>query len=126
MELLTNNPWEGNGPGTANFIELGVIVPRGPELEVPIATFRACSETFVAFSSPSTFRAAEASVITEALRAAAGRTAGTAGSRRTARTQTYDAANKIRRLGTSRANYCEHVRSMSPDCTRLPQEVEAG
>jgi hypothetical protein len=79
MELLTNNPWEGNGPGTANFIELGVIVTRGPELEVSSATLRACSETFVAFSSPSTFRAAESGVIIEGLRAAAGRTAGTGG-----------------------------------------------
>ena len=48
MEILTNCPWKGNVRELANFIERAVIITRGQQLEVPLATLRTSSDTVVA------------------------------------------------------------------------------
>jgi formate hydrogenlyase transcriptional activator len=105
MEILTNCPWKGNVRELANFIERAVIVTRGEELEVPVATLPASSDTVVAVSSPSTFRQAESSVIIEALRAAAGRIAGERGAAERLGLKRTTLQNKIRRLGITKVQY---------------------
>jgi formate hydrogenlyase transcriptional activator len=105
MEILTNYPWKGNVRELANFVERAVIVTRGEELEVPIATLRTSSDTAVAVSSASTFRQAESGVIVEALRAAAGRIAGNGGAAEQLGLKRTTLQNKIRRLGITKAQY---------------------
>jgi formate hydrogenlyase transcriptional activator len=56
MEMLTNYSWNGNVRELANFIESAVIITRGQQLEVPLATLPTSSETVAAVSSSSTFR----------------------------------------------------------------------
>ena len=107
MEILTNCPWKGNVRELANFIERAVIVTRGEELEVPVATLPTSSDTVVAVSSPSTFRQAESSVIIEALRAAAGRIAGRGGAAERLGLKRTTLQNKIRRLGIMKAHYLQ-------------------
>jgi formate hydrogenlyase transcriptional activator len=105
MEILTNCPWKGNVRELANFIERAVIVTRGEELEVPVATLPTSSDTVVAVSSSSTFRQAESSVIIEALRAAAGRIAGKSGAAERLGLKRTTLQNKIRRLGIMKVQY---------------------
>ena len=105
MEILTNCPWKGNVRELANFIERAVIVTRGEELEVPIAALPTSSDTVVAVSSTSSFRQAECSVITEALRAASGRIAGIGGAAERLGLKRTTLQNKIRRLGIAKAQY---------------------
>jgi len=105
METLTNCPWKGNVRELANFIERAVIVTRGEELEVPIAALQTSSDTVVAVSSTSSFRQAECSVITEALRAASGRIAGNGGAAERLGLKRTTLQNKIRRLGIAKAHY---------------------
>jgi formate hydrogenlyase transcriptional activator len=105
MEILTNCPWKGNVRELANFIERAVIVTRGEELEVPIAALRTSSDTVVAVSSTSSFRQAESSVITEALRAASGRIAGVGGAAERLGLKRTTLQNKIRRLGITKTQY---------------------
>ena len=105
MEMLTNCSWKGNVRELANFIERAVIVTRGEELEVPVATLPTSSDTVVAVSSPSTFRQAESSVIVEALRAAAGRIAGKGGAAERLGLKRTTLQNKIRRLGIMKVQY---------------------
>ena len=105
MEMLTNCSWKGNVRELANFIERAVIVTRGEELEVPVATLSTASDTVVAVSSPSTFRQAESSVIVEALRAAAGRIAGKGGAAERLGLKRTTLQNKIRRLGIMKVQY---------------------
>ena len=105
MEILTNCPWKGNVRELANFIERAVIVTRGEELEVPIAALRTSSNTVVAVSSTSSFRQAESSVITEALRAASGRIAGVGGAAERLGLKRTTLQNKIRRLGITKTQY---------------------
>jgi formate hydrogenlyase transcriptional activator len=105
MEMLTNYPWRGNVRELANFIERAVIITRGQQLEVPLATLPTSSDTIVAVGSNSTFRQAESSVIVEALRAAAGRIAGKGGAAERLGLKRTTLQNKIRRLGIARAEY---------------------
>ena len=105
METLTNYPWNGNVRELANFIERAVIITRGQQLEVPLATLRTSSDTVVAVSSNSTFRQAESSVIIEALRAAAGRIAGQGGAAERLGLKRTTLQNKIRRLGIMKVQY---------------------
>ena len=105
METLTNYPWNGNVCELANFIERAVIITRGQQLEVPLATLRTSSDTVVAVSSNSTFRQAESSVIIEALRAAAGRIAGQGGAAERLGLKRTTLQNKIRRLGIMKVQY---------------------
>ena len=107
MEMLTNCPWKGNIRELANFVERAVILSRGDELEVPIAELATSSETTVAVGTPSTFRQAESSVIIDALRAASGRIAGKGGAAERLGLKRTTLQNKIRRLGISKANYCD-------------------
>ena len=107
MEMLTNCPWKGNIRELANFIERAVILTRGDELEVPVAELATSSEINVAIGTPSTFRQAESSVIIDALRAAAGRIAGKGGAAERLGLKRTTLQNKIRRLGISKANYCQ-------------------
>jgi formate hydrogenlyase transcriptional activator len=107
MEMLTNYPWKGNIRELANFIERAVILTRGEELEVPLAELATSSETNVAFGRASTFRQAESSVIIGALRAASGRIAGKGGAAERLGLKRTTLQNKIRRLGISKANYCQ-------------------
>ena len=107
MEVLTNCPWKGNIRELANFIERAVILTRGDELEVPVAELATSSEINVAIGTPSTFRQAESSVIIDALRAAAGRIAGKGGAAERLGLKRTTLQNKIRRLGISKANYCQ-------------------
>ena len=107
MEMLTNCPWRGNIRELANFIERAVILTRGHELEVPVSELPTSSEISVAIGAPSTFRQAESSVIIDALRSASGRIAGKGGAAERLGLKRTTLQNKIRRLGISRANYCE-------------------
>jgi formate hydrogenlyase transcriptional activator len=105
MEILTNCPWKGNIRELANFIERAVIITRGQQLEVPLATLPTSSDTVVAVDSNSTFRQAESGVIIEALRAAAGRIAGRGGAAERLGLKRTTLQNKIRRLGIARVQY---------------------
>ncbi len=105
MEMLTNYPWNGNVRELANFIERAVIITRGQQLEVPLATLPTSSDTVVAVGSNSTFRLAESGVIVEALRAAAGRIAGTGGAAERLGLKRTTLQNKIRRLGITKAQF---------------------
>ena len=107
METLMNCPWKGNIRELANFIERAVILTRGDELEVPLAELATSSGINVAIGTPSTFRQAESCVIIDALRAASGRIAGTGGAAERLGLKRTTLQNKIRRLGISKANYCQ-------------------
>jgi formate hydrogenlyase transcriptional activator len=107
MEMLTNCPWKGNIRELANFIERAVILSPGHELEVPISELPTSSEISVAMGAPSTFRQAESSVIIDALRAATGRIAGKGGAAERLGLKRTTLQNKIRRLGISKASYCQ-------------------
>jgi formate hydrogenlyase transcriptional activator len=105
MEMLTNYPWNGNVRELANLIERAVIITRGQQLEVPLATLPTSSDTVVAVGSNSAFRQAESSVIIEALRAAAGRIAGEGGAAERLGLKRTTLQNKIRRLGITKVQY---------------------
>jgi formate hydrogenlyase transcriptional activator len=107
MEMLTNCPWTGNIRELANFIERAVILTRGEELEVPLSELTTSCETNIAVGTASTFRQAESTVIIGALRAAAGRIAGKGGAAERLGLKRTTLQNKIRRLGISKANYCQ-------------------
>src|ERR1700693_753847 len=107
MEVLTNCPWKGNIRELANFIERAVILSRGHELEVPVCELPTSSEISVAMGTRSTFRQAESSVIVDALRAASGRIAGKGGAAERLGLKRTTLQNKIRRLGISKASYCQ-------------------
>ena len=107
MEILTNCPWKGNIRELANFIERAVILTRGEELEVPLTELASSCETNVAVGTTSTFRQAESSVIIGALRAASGRIAGKGGAAERLGLKRTTLQNKIRRLGISKAAYCQ-------------------
>ncbi len=107
MEMLTNCPWKGNIRELANFVERAVILTRGEELEVPLTELATSSEINIANGTRSTFRQAESSVIIDALRAASGRIAGKGGAAERLGLKRTTLQNKIRRLGISKANYCQ-------------------
>jgi formate hydrogenlyase transcriptional activator len=107
MEMLTNCPWKGNIRELANFIERAVILSPGHELDVPVCELLTSSEISVALGTCSTFRQAESSVIIDALRAASGRIAGKGGAAERLGLKRTTLQNKIRRLGISKANYCQ-------------------
>ena len=107
MEMLTTCPWKGNIRELANFIERAVILSRGHELDVPVCELPTSSEISVALGTRSTFRQAESSVIIDALRAASGRIAGKGGAAERLGLKRTTLQNKIRRLGISKANYCQ-------------------
>jgi formate hydrogenlyase transcriptional activator len=107
MEMLTNCPWKGNIRELANFIERAVILSPGEELEVPLAELASSSEINVGVGTASTFRQAESSVIIDALRAASGRIAGKGGAAERLGLKRTTLQNKIRRLGISKANFCQ-------------------
>ena len=107
MEILTNCPWKGNIRELANFIERAVILSRGYELDVPVPELPTSSEISVAMGTPSTFRQAESCVIIDALRAASGRIAGKGGAAERLGLKRTTLQNKIRRLGISKASYCQ-------------------
>ena len=107
MEMLTNCPWKGNIRELANFIERAVILSRGEELDVPVSELPMSSEITVAMGTRSTFRQAESSVIIDALRAASGRIAGKGGAAERLGLKRTTLQNKIRRLGISKATYCQ-------------------
>jgi formate hydrogenlyase transcriptional activator len=107
MEMLTNCPWKGNIRELANFIERAVILSRGHELDVPVCELPTSSEISVALGTRSTFRQAESSVIIDALRAASGRIAGKGGAAERLGLKRTTLQNKIRRLGISKATYCQ-------------------
>jgi formate hydrogenlyase transcriptional activator len=105
MELLKSRPWKGNIRELANFIERAVILTRGEVLEVPIAELRASAESVDDSISTSRFRQAECSVITDALRAASGRIAGSGGAAERLGLKRTTLQNKMRRLGITREHY---------------------
>src|SRR5512132_678122 len=111
MQALTNCPWKGNVRELANFIERAVILTRGDELEVPIAALPTSSDTVVAVSSTPSFRQAESSVITAALRAASGRIAGVGGAAERLGLKRTTLQNKIRRLGITKSQWQQHFRA---------------
>ena len=107
MEMLTNCPWKGNIRELANFIERAVILTSGNELQVPLSELPGPSDIAVAMGTPSTFRQAESSVIIDALRAASGKIAGKGGAAERLGLKRTTLQNKIRRLGISKASYCQ-------------------
>jgi len=104
MESLTNNPWRGNVRELANFLERAVILTRGDELELPIASRPRYVVTPLPTSSSCTYREAEYSAIVEALKAASGRLAGAGGAAERLGLKRQTLQNKMRRLGISRAD----------------------
>ena len=107
MEMLTSCPWKGNIRELANFVERAVILTRGHELEVPVSELPTSSQINIGIGTLSTFRQAESSVIIDALRAAAGRIAGKGGAAERLGLKRTTLQNKIRRLGISKATYCQ-------------------
>jgi len=107
MEMLTSCPWKGNIRELANFIERAVILSRGHELDVAVSELPTLCDISVAAGGPSTFRQAESCVIIDALRAASGRIAGKGGAAERLGLKRTTLQNKIRRLGISKANYCQ-------------------
>jgi formate hydrogenlyase transcriptional activator len=107
MEMLMNCPWKGNIRELANFVERAVILSRGHELDVPVSELPTSSDISVTVGGPSTFRQAESCVIIDALRAASGRIAGKGGAAERLGLKRTTLQNKIRRLGISKANYCQ-------------------
>ena len=105
MVTLTNCQWKGNIRELANFIERAVIITRGEELEVPIATLPPSCNTAVTVSPDCTFRQAELSAIIEALRAASGRIAGNGGAAERLGLKRTTLQNKMRRLGITKAHW---------------------
>jgi formate hydrogenlyase transcriptional activator len=104
MDMLTNYTWRGNVRELAHFLERGVILSRGEELEVPMAELLvSCSPND---SEPaSTFQQAERRVIIEALKAASGRIAGIGGAAERLGLKRTTLQHKIRRLGITKAQY---------------------
>ena len=100
MEALVNADWPGNIRELENFVERCVIFTQGNELKVPRAELR-CS----AAPSPSTFEEAERQVITDALRAAAGRIAGKGGAAERLGLKRTTLQNKMRKLNISRTEH---------------------
>ena len=107
MEMLTNCPWKGNIRELANFVERAVILSRSHELDAPLCELPTSPEISVAVAAPSTFRHAESCVIVDALRAASGRIAGKGGAAERLGLKRTTLQNKIRRLGISKASYCQ-------------------
>ena len=104
MEALTNNAWPGNVRELANFIERAVILSRGEELQVSMGELRASSSNSASISG-CTFHDAERRAIIEALKAAAGRVAGSGGAAERLGLKRTTLQNKIRRLGIAEAHY---------------------
>jgi len=103
MELLTNNPWQGNIRELANFIERAVILTRGDELEVPVEELAISLEMYV--SSGSTFHQAESNAIIAALKDASGRVSGRGGAAERLGLKRTTLQTKMRKLNISRADY---------------------
>ena len=123
MEVLINCPWRGNIRELANFVERAVILTRGHELELPVSELATASEVNLAMGTPSTYRQAESSVIIDALRAASGRIAGKGGAAERLGLKRTTLQNKIRRLGISKANYCQTGHSTGQERTRVYQSA---
>src|SRR5450755_972269 len=104
MEALTNNAWPGNVRELANFIERAVILSRGEELQVPVGELLVSYSQGTALSA-CTFHDAERKAIIEALKAAAGRVAGSGGAAQRLELKRTTLQHKIRRLGITEAHY---------------------
>ena len=104
MEALTNSAWPGNVRELANFIERAVILSRGDELQVSMGELRVSSSNSVSISG-CTFHDAERKAIIEALKAAAGRVAGSGGAAQRLGLKRTTLQHKIRRLGITEAQY---------------------
>lgn len=104
MESLANNPWRGNVRELANFVERAVILTRGDELELPIASRPRCVVPPFPTTSSCTYREAEYRAIVEALKAASGRLAGAGGAAERLGLKRQTLQNKMRRLGISKAD----------------------
>jgi len=105
MEVLANASWPGNVRELENFIERAVILTQGCELNVPIAEMKKAMPVLRA-NSASTFHDAERQVIIDALKAAAGRVAGTGGAADRLGLKRTTLQNKMRRLHVARDEYC--------------------
>ncbi len=103
MNLLTKGPWRGNVRELANFIERGVILSRGNELEVPIAELQ--NPSLHNAAPVSTFQEAERSVIIDALKAASGQISGKGGAAEQLGLKRTTLQNKMRRLGITKKDY---------------------
>ena len=104
MEALTNNAWPGNVRELANFIERAVILSRGEELQVSMGELRVSFSNSISISG-CTFHDAERKAIIEALKAAAGRVAGSGGAAQRLGLKRTTLQHKIRRLGITEAQY---------------------
>ena len=103
MDALTNAPWPGNVRELENFIERGVILSQGDELNVPIAELKKSSLRNAA--PVSTFHEAESQAIIDALKAAAGRISGAGGAAERLGLKRTTLQNKMRRLNITKADY---------------------
>jgi formate hydrogenlyase transcriptional activator len=105
MNVLMDNDWKGNIRELANFVERAVILTRGEELELPKTAPRAARSVQACTALSSTLRDAERGVIGEALRATAGRIAGTGGAAERLGLKRTTLQNKMRRLNIARSDY---------------------
>ncbi len=106
MEALVNAAWPGNVRELENFIERAVILTQGSDLHVQVAELRNAAPAPHA-SSVSTFQDAERQAIIDALKAAAGRVAGTGGAAGRLGLKRTTLQNKMRRLNISRADFLQ-------------------
>jgi formate hydrogenlyase transcriptional activator len=106
MEALVNAPWPGNVRELENFIERAVILTRGPDLYVQVSELRNTPPA-PRTNDVSTFQDAERQAIIDALKAAAGRVAGTGGAAGRLGLKRTTLQNKMRRLNISRADFLQ-------------------
>ncbi len=105
MEALLSAPWPGNVRELENFIERAVILTPGTDLYVQVSELKNTPAPPHTNDDVSTFQDAERQAIIDALKAAAGRVAGTGGAAGRLGLKRTTLQNKMRRLNISRADF---------------------
>jgi formate hydrogenlyase transcriptional activator len=124
MEALMNHPWRGNVRELVNFIERAVVLSQGEELEAPITELKASYPHTAA--PPSTYEAAERTVIIDALKAASGKIAGKGGAAERLALKRSTLQNIMRRLNISRGDYSRVPNSPSTFPLNRPAATSSG
>ena len=105
MRIMENAPWPGNVRELENFIERAVILTQGSELYVPTAELKKGMARSAHSSSVSTLIDTERQAIIDALKAAAGKVAGSGGAAERLGVKRTTLQNKMRRLNIARSEY---------------------
>jgi formate hydrogenlyase transcriptional activator len=121
---LMNHPWRGNVRELVNFIERAVVLSQGEELKAPITELKASYPHTAA--PPSTYEAAERTVIIDALKAASGKIAGKGGAAERLALKRSTLQNIMRRLNISRGDYSRVPNSPSTFPLNRPAATSSG